>query len=94
MLVAWCPDSRFPRRDPNVGARFRSTAREPLGVDVAMAGLVSSGCQPAGTTTPVDADLVTYNEVLGDPYGGRFPLNEALAEMHLSVQATRMRRAS
>jgi peptidyl-prolyl cis-trans isomerase A (cyclophilin A) len=34
-----------------------------------------------GRFPPADADLVATNEALGDPFGGRFPLEEATADL-------------
>ncbi len=49
-------------------------------------GLVVLACQPqrAVTLPPALPDLVAVNEALGDPYGGRFPLEDALAGLPAS----------
>jgi len=40
------------------------------------------------TLPPPDADLVAANEALGDPYAGRFPLEEALAGLPEGTSVT------
>ena len=64
---------------PAVRARPRNGCRA---VDLLVCATLAAACErPANTATfpPPDEDLARANEALGDPHGGRFPLDEALA---------------
>jgi len=65
-----------PRYAPLVPSP-RARARLALGGAFALVGCAAAGAAPK--LPPPVPHLVNANEALGDPYGGRFPLEDALA---------------
>lgn len=78
-LHAWHGGKRASIVRYGYGRGVLMLRRSPLVLALALTGV---GCASAGgppSLPPAVPDLVDANNALGDPYGGRFPIEEALA---------------